>query len=98
MSHLDLALLFTLIGIILFSIVVVFQMYTVLTEIYTLDSYKDHPKLVWIAIAIFFSFSLAMYYFCPNARKKGIIFLILSITATICYGLGMYFKRLATGT
>lgn len=95
MSHLDLALLFLLIGITLLSSSVVFQMYTVLTEIYTLDRYKDSPRLGWIAAAVFFSFSLAIYYFCPNARKKGIAFLILGSGGIICYGLGMYFKQLA---
>lgn len=95
MSHLDYALLFLLIGIALLSSSVLFQMYTVLTEIYTLDRYKDNAKLGWIAAAIFFSFSLAIYCFCPNARKKGIIFLILGSGGIISYALGMYFKQLA---
>lgn len=97
MSSLDYAALFLLLGIALLSLTVVWQMYVVLSEIYTLDRYKDHPKLGWIAAAIFFSFSLAMYYFCPNARKKGMVFLLLGAAGTICYGLGMYFKRMAMG-
>lgn len=97
MSSLDYAALFLLAGIILLSLTVLFQMYVVLTEIYTLDNYKNHPKLAWIAAAIFFSFSLAMYYFCPNSRKKGMIFLMLGIIGTISYGAGMYFKRIAMG-
>lgn len=95
MSHLDLAVLFTLAGILLISSSVVWQMYTVLTEIHTLDRYQDSPRLPWIAAAVFFSFSLAIYAFCPNARKKGIVFFLLGGGGLICYGLGMYFKQLA---
>ncbi|MDO4434126.1 MAG: hypothetical protein Q4B82_06060 [Alysiella sp.] len=95
MSHLDYAALFLLIGIMLISLTVIWQMYVVLTEIHTLDRYTEHPKLPLIASSVFFSFSLSLYYFCPNARKKGIVFLILGISGLLCYGLGMYFKRLA---
>lgn len=98
MTNIDYAVLFLLLGIILLSFSVFWQMYTVISEIYTLDRYQDSPKLGWIAAAIFFSFSLAMYYFCPNARKKGKIFFLCSVLGVISYGLGMYYKRLALGS
>lgn len=95
MTTLDYAALSLLIGIALLAFDVMWQMYVVLSEIYTLDRYKDHPKLIWIAAAIFFSFSLAIYYFCPNARKKGWVFLIVGVLGVFCYGLGMYLQRIA---
>ncbi|WP_043903139.1 hypothetical protein [Kingella kingae] len=95
MSNLDYAALFLLSGIALISFTVLWQMYVVLSEIYTLDRYKDSPKLGWIAAAIFFSFSLAMYYFCPNSRKKGLVFLLSGALGVLCYGLGMWFKNQA---
>lgn len=95
MNDLELAFILLLAGMLLISSSIVFQMYTVLTEIYSLDRYQDSPRLGWIAAAVFFSFSLALYWFCPNARKKGIILLILGGSGLICYGLGMYFKHLA---
>lgn len=95
MSNLDYASLFLLSGIALISFTVLWQMYVVLSEIYTLDRYKDSPKLGWIAAAIFFSFSLAIYYFCPNSRKKGLVFLLSGALGVLCYGLGMWFKNQA---
>ncbi|MDK4528056.1 hypothetical protein QG082_04035 [Kingella kingae] len=95
MSNLDYAALFLLSGIALISFTVLWQMYVVLSEIYTLDRYKDSPKLGWIAAAIFFSFSLAIYYFCPNSRKKGLVFLLSGGLGVLCYGLGMWFKNQA---
>ncbi|MDK4575799.1 hypothetical protein QG052_03715 [Kingella kingae] len=95
MSNLDYAALFLLSGIALISFTVLWQMYVVLSEIYTLDRYKDSPKLDWIAAAIFFSFSLAIYYFCPNSRKKGLVFLLSGALGVLCYGLGMWFKNQA---
>ena len=95
MSNLDYAALFLLSGIALISFTVLWQMYVVLSEIYTLDRYKDSPKLGWIAAAIFFSFSLAIYYFCPNSRNKGLVFLLSGASGVLCYGLGMWFKNQA---
>jgi putative membrane protein len=45
------------------------QMYVVMNESYTLNRFKDR-QLVWAVAAMFFSFSLAVYWLCPNARKK----------------------------
>lgn len=95
MTNIDYAALFLLIGIFVLSLTALWQMYVVLTEIYSLDRYKDNKKLIWIAIAIFFSFSLAIYYFCPNARKKGLLFFIMGLIGLISYGLGMWFKHQA---
>lgn len=94
MTILDYAALFLLLGITLLSLNVIWQMYVVITEIHTLDTYQHYPKLLWIAAAIFFSFSLAIYYFCPNSRKKGWIFLILGALGIMCYGLGMHLKNM----
>ena len=51
--------------------------------------------MLWIAMAVFFSFSLALDYFCPNARKKGIVFLITGTLGVLGYGLGMWLKTKA---
>ena len=92
MSYLDYAVLSLLAGIIFIAFSALWQMYVVLSESYTLDRYKNSPKMLWIAMAVFFSFSLALYYFCPNARKKGIIFLLLGTAGIILYGTGMWYK------
>ena len=60
------------------------QMYVVMNESYTLNRFQDR-RLVWVVAAMFFSFSLAVYVFCPNARKKGIVFFLLG-----GIGLAMY--------
>lgn len=93
MTTLDYALLALLSGIILMTFAFLWQMYVVLSEIHTLDKYQNNPKMAWIAAAFFFSFSLAIYYFCPNARKKGMILLLLGILGVVCYGAGMWLKR-----
>ncbi len=41
-----------------------------MTESYTLNRFKDR-QLVWVVAALFFSFSLAVYWFCPMRVKKG---------------------------
>mgnify|MGYP000919839627 CR=1 FL=1 len=53
-----------------------YQMYVVMMESYSLNRFRDR-QLVWVAAAMFFSFSLALYWFCPNARRKGWPFLLL---------------------
>lgn len=95
MSHLDWAALFLLLGILLITLTVLWQMYVAISESYSIDQYKDTPKMVWVAVSLFLSVSLSMYYFCPNSRKKGKIFLLLGALGLVCYGLGMYFKHLA---
>lgn len=96
MSSLDLAALFLLIGVPFLAFATLWQMYVILTESYTLNQYQNQPqKMLWVAISLFFSFSLSVYWFCPNARKKGIIFLILGVIGTVSYGLSMYYKSLA---
>ena len=49
------------------------QMYVVMNESYTLNRFKDR-QLVWVVAAMFYSFSLAVYWLSPNPRKKGIVF------------------------
>ncbi|MBR5941171.1 MAG: hypothetical protein IKZ88_07905, partial [Neisseriaceae bacterium] len=58
-------------GILLMAFAVLWQIYIMFSETYTLNRYKDDKRLVWVIAALMFSFSLAVYYFCPNARKKG---------------------------
>ena len=86
MTYLDYAVLSLLTGIIFIAFSALWQMYVVLSE---------SSKMLWIAMAVFFSFSLALYYFCPNARKKGIVFLITSTLGVLGYGLGMWLKTKA---
>lgn len=95
MSHIDLAVLFLLLGILFITLTVLFQMYVAISESYTIDRYKNTPKMLWVAVSLFFTFSLSVYYFCPNSRKKGIVFFILGAIGVGCYGAGMYFKHLA---
>ena len=92
MTSLDWALLCLLSGIVLITFAIIFQMYIMLTETYSLDKYTNHSKMLWVAVALFFSFSLAVYWVCPNARKKGKIFLVSGGGGVILYGLGMYLK------
>ncbi len=57
-----------------------------MSESYTLNRYKD-KQLVWVVTALFFSFSLAIYWFAPNARKKGLLFVLLGGGGLLLYGL-----------
>ena len=95
MSYSDLAALFLILGIVFLSSSALWQMYVMLSETYTLNRYSGQRKMLWIAIVLFFSFSLAVYFVCPNARKKGVIFWLLGTIGAVCYLLGMYYKRLA---
>lgn len=63
-------------GIISMCMAVLWQMYVMMTETYTLNRFKD-KELVWRVALLFISFSLAVYLLCPNSRKKGIVFFIL---------------------
>lgn len=95
MVILDWAVACLLIGIVLLVCAVLWQMYVMLTETYSLDRYANTPRMLWVAISLFFSFGLSVYYVCPNARKKGVVFALLSVCGLLAYGLGMYLKHIA---
>ncbi|MBF0804920.1 MULTISPECIES: hypothetical protein [Neisseria] len=73
-------------GVISMCMAALWQMYVVITESYMLNRFKD-KQLVWVVAVLFFSFSTAVYWFCPNARKKGILFLLLGAGGAVMYGL-----------
>lgn len=74
------------IGILSMCLSSVWQVYVMVTESYSLNRFKD-KELVWVITALFFSFSLAIYWFAPNARKKGIVFALLSVGGLVMYSL-----------
>ncbi|MBO4575887.1 MAG: hypothetical protein J5680_02125 [Neisseriaceae bacterium] len=81
-------------GILLMAFAVLWQIYIMFSETYTLNRYKDDKRLVWVIAALMFSFSLAVYYFCPNARKKGKWGVIAGVVGLLLYvGTSMYLKR-----
>lgn len=82
-----LSVIFIPLGISLMTFAALWQLYIMFTETYTLDRYQDDKRLVWVVAALFFSFSLAVYYFCPNARKKGRWFWLAGISGIVMYGL-----------
>ncbi len=86
MSKEILGIFFIPFGIISMCMAALWQMYVMMTETYTLNRYKD-KQLVWRVAVLFLSFSLAVYWLCPNARKKGIVFLILAVGGALMYGL-----------
>ena len=71
-------------GVISMAAAALWQMYVVMTESYTLNRFKD-KQLVWVVSAMFFSFTLAIYILCPNARKKGVLFWLLAIGGALMY-------------
>ncbi len=71
-------------GVLSMSAAGIWQLYVMMTESHTLNRFKD-KQLVWVVAALFFSFSLAVYWFCPNARKKGILFFILGVGGVAMY-------------
>ena len=81
-----LGLYFLPIGILSMSAAALWQVYVMMSESYTLNRYKD-KQLVWVVTALFFSFSLAIYWFAPNARKKGLLFVLLGGGGLLLYGL-----------
>ena len=96
MTHLDLAALFILIAIPLLALAALWQLYVMLSETYTLNRYQQQPhQMLRIAVSLFFTFSLSVYWHCPNARKKGIVFLITGTLGVLGYGLGMWLKTKA---
>ncbi|WP_373700607.1 hypothetical protein [Neisseria dentiae] len=79
-----LGIIFLPAGVISMCMAALWQMYVMITESYTLNRFKD-KQLVWVVAALFFSFSLAVYWFCPNARKKGILFVLLGAGGAVMY-------------
>ena len=79
-----LGIIFLPAGVIFMSLAGLWQMYVMMTETYTLNRYKD-KQLVWVVAALFFSFSLAVYWFCQKKKKKGILFLILGVGGVTMY-------------
>ena len=79
-----LGLIFLPAGVISMAAAALWQMYVVMTESYTLNRIKD-KQLVWVVSAMFFSFTLAIYILCPNARKKGVLFWLLAIGGALMY-------------
>ena len=79
-----LGIIFLPAGVISMCLAALWQMYVMMTESYTLNRFKDR-QLVWVVAALFFSFSLAVYWFCPNARKKGLLFVLLAVAGVVMY-------------
>ena len=77
------------VGIFSMAFAVLWQIYIMFSETYTLDRYKDDKRLFWVVAGLMFSFSLAVYYYCPNARKKGKCGVIAGIVGVILYATGM---------
>lgn len=82
-----------ILGVLLIACAGLWQMYIMLSESYTLNCYANTDKMKWIAISLFFSFSISVYLFCPNTRKKGIAFFIMAIAGIIFYGTAMYLEK-----
>lgn len=83
-------------GIPLIALAAVWQMYVVLNESHALNRFEGTPQMLWVAISLFFSFSLSLYWFCPNARKKGIVFVLLGGAGVALYGMASYLKMRLT--
>lgn len=79
-----LGLVFLPAGIVFMCIAAVFQLYVMMTETHTLNRYRD-KALLWRVAVLFLSFSLAVYWLCPNARKKGVMFFILGAGGALMY-------------
>ena len=92
MNTTELAVIFLPAGVMLLAAAALWQVYVVLSESYTLTRFKDR-QLLLPALAMFFSFSLAVYWLCPNSRRKGRWFLLAGLSGTLLYGLGMWWLR-----
>ena len=84
MTHQDLGLIFLPAGVLCICFAGFWQLYVMITESYTLNRFKD-KQLVWVVSLLFFSFSLAVYWLCPNARKKGIVFALFAVGGVVMY-------------
>ncbi|MDO4641544.1 MAG: hypothetical protein Q4A84_07575 [Neisseria sp.] len=85
MNHQLLGLYFLPAGVFLMCAAALWQMYVVVSEIYTLNRFTSDKQRLGAALAMFFSFSLAIYFLCPNARKKGLVFLLLGLVGAVLY-------------
>ncbi|UOO88061.1 hypothetical protein LVJ82_11230 [Vitreoscilla massiliensis] len=72
-------------GVICLCLAALWQLNVVLTESYTLNRFSGR-QLFAVVTTMMMTFSLAVYGFCPNARKKGIIFLLLVLVGAGLYG------------
>lgn len=84
MSKELLGIIFLPLGILSMCMAALWQVYVMMSESYTLNRFKD-KQLLWRVALLFFSFSLAVYWLCPNARKKGIVFLLLGVGGAVMY-------------
>ena len=72
-------------GVICLCLAALWQLNVVLRESYTLNRFSGRQLFV-VVTTMMMTFSLAVYGFCPNARKKGIIFLLLVLVGAGLYG------------
>ena len=72
-------------GVIFLCSAAVWQLNVVLTESYTLNRFSGRQLFV-VVTTMMITFSLAVYGFCPNARKKGMISLLLVLLGVGLYG------------
>lgn len=84
MSKELLGIIFLPLGVLSMCMAALWQVYVMMSESYTLNRFKD-KQLLWRVALLFFSFSLAVYWLCPNARKKGIVFLLLGAGGAVMY-------------
>lgn len=84
MSKELLGIIFLPLGVLSMCMAALWQVYVMMSESYTLNRFKD-KQLLWRVALLFFSFSLAVYWLCPNARKKGIAFLLLGAGGAVMY-------------
>ena len=75
-------------GVIFLCSAAVWQLNVVLTESYTLNRFSGR-QLAVVVTTMMITFSLAVYGFCPNARKKGMVFL-LDRKSVVLLGMGLY--------
>lgn len=95
MSKELLGIIFLPLGVLSMCMAALWQVYVMMSESYTLNRFKD-KQLLWRVVLLFFSFSLAVYWLCPNARKKGIVFLLLGVGGAVMYvlaGMWLPFNR-----
>lgn len=84
MSKELLGIIFLPLGVLSMCMAALWQVYVMMSESYTLNRFKD-KQLLWRVALLFFSFSLAVYWLCPNARQKGVVFLLLGVGGAVMY-------------